>query len=111
MGYWLGRGDKRYFVEGNRFFCGEGGIELDPVTLLPLNPPDVVKTSGDDVVPPSQSGEWPVPLEPTVEIPVEKEPPVGLVTKHLKSCKSQGRGGKLTDGCPRCEELKARRNK
>lgn len=65
-------------------------LEPEQVTIIPLIK-EVLK-----VVPVS------VPRE--IEIPMAKN---DGVPSHAVSCSTKGRGGRLTDGCPKCEYLKA----
>lgn len=137
MGHWIMDGSAKYFVEDGRVFSQEGGVELDPQTYEPLKnpppPPVVEKPKVEEKVVPAIPDPVETPrvglmfgnpvqeMKPPAEVvndhpvadtmPLEEPTPV-LKDRHGKTvhsilCKTNGRGGRFCDNCPRCEELKA----
>ena len=110
MGHFVGNGDRRYFVDGGKVYSGPRGEELnlDPETLLPRAEP---------LVAPSVHIEEPLPDvglkdfkdEKAVERFAKKDntPHDSQKVQHAAKCSSGGRGGKYTEGCPKCDILKA----
>lgn len=92
MGCWIGKGETRFYLEGGKVFDKEGGKELsiDPETFEPAITVSSSESSPTAVV--------------TESIGTQDEDKTEQV--HAKSCKTKGRWGKFTDGCPRCEQLK-----
>lgn len=111
MGYWAGKENRRFYIEDGIVLSGPKGtpIAVDPVTLEFVDslPP------ATSVVPVVEEVKEVLPKNVLEDFMDDKKiddfVKEGRNTKpitHAKDCKSGGRGGRYTDGCPKCEFLK-----
>jgi hypothetical protein len=103
MGYWAGKESKRYFVEGDCVYVRPGGdqvavdpLNFEPVTVLPSPSPVVVEAKTEKVLEDFRDEKKIDEFVSGVKIAIE----------HLKECRTQGRGGKYTADCPKCDWLR-----
>jgi hypothetical protein len=109
MGHWIGRDSQRFYVESGIVLSSPRGVPLpihpetlEPLAETPLHPKDErlneteEKRRGvvlDDFTDETKVGGFVIGV---------KNKPI----EHLKECKSQGRGGRYTEDCPKCSFLK-----
>src|SRR3990167_1854315 len=111
MGYWAGRDYRRYFIEGTAVFDHPGGkqLNLHHETFEPL--PEPVPAYVPPHPPPPEPEPKNVLTDYTDENKVDQFIKEGRNVKELKHsrfCHSMGRGGKYTDGCLKCNQLKGK---
>lgn len=107
MGYWAGRDSQRFYIEDGVVLSGPKGspLPIDPVTFAPLavTPPAPVVEAPQEVERKNVLNDY------TDEKKVDEFVKEGKNVKpleHSKDCKSGGRWGRYTDGCPKCDFLK-----
>lgn len=108
MGYWAGHENQRYYVEGNCVYLKPGGeqVQVDAITFAPLSVMPMKEAVSEET---SSIGAATVLSDFTDEAKIEDFAKAAKVTKpivHAKDCRSGGRGGRYTDGCPKCDFLK-----
>lgn len=107
MGYWVGKDNRRFYVEGNIVSVVPGGyaLPLDPATLESIDKAPEAPAKEESPVEPEPKN---VLSEYTDESKVDsfvKEGKNVASNLHSKGCTSLGRGGRYTDGCPKCQKL------